>query len=416
MDKFIANLMGVSVRILMMGCGFVGSRVAAQLAARHKDVEFTVADKNLAAAQALVKRMGSHARAIEIDINNSEMLHAALKNKDLVFNAVGPFHKTALVVIEGAIAAGVNYMDINDDHDVAARLTFDPSFHQRAIEAGIKIVIGCGSTPGFSNILARSGVNRLDRISSIQLCWLSPFAPHMFSPSVWDHLFHILDGEVTQYLGGKYQKVPAYSGRKQITFQPPFGTYNAYYSGHGEATTIPHFISVADEVSVRSSFFPAAGDGCMHDLVKFGFGDREVIPSIGISPLQFFIGYAASERASARLAIDLSGEPPGYATHVEVAGSRGDEEVLLTLETQGFYDEALRQIADGADPLEVVVDPTPTCARLMVECMLRGEISGCGFLAPEACIDPDSFIRNAARETGVNIYEQEQISRPNRFR
>ena len=37
---------------------------------------------------------------------------------------------------------GVDYMDINDDHDVALKIVSDPNYNVRAKAAGTKIVVG----------------------------------------------------------------------------------------------------------------------------------------------------------------------------------------------------------------------------------------------------------------------------------
>src|SRR5690554_7489372 len=56
---------------------------------------------------------------MRVDINQPQQLDAALDGVQLVFNAVGPFYRSALPVVEAALRNRVDYIDINDDHDVA---------------------------------------------------------------------------------------------------------------------------------------------------------------------------------------------------------------------------------------------------------------------------------------------------------
>ena len=364
-----------------------------------------IGDYNVAAAEAVAARIGAAARAQRVDVTDRDSLRSALAGAELVFNAVGPFYRSAMPVIDAAIEARIDYVDINDDHDVAARLVMDSTYDRRAADAGIKVLIGCGSTPGFTNVLARLGANRLDRVRAIRLCWVVPFVGGFFSPAVWDHLFHMVDGDVTQYLDGRYQKVPAFGGWRDVSFLPPFGTYPAYYSGHGEPVTLPRFIAGVEEVSIRSYFFPQAGDDVMRSLVRLGFGSHEHLPGLGISPLQFLIQYAASETGKAALTVGTGEEPFGHASQVEIEGERNAERVRLIFEQHEF-------MGDGTTPPQ---DPTSICARLVLESVLRGEVKGTGVLAPEACIDPEPYVRQVVRETGMTLYEREEIVRTGRF-
>ena len=393
------------MKVLILGCGNVGGPVAVQLMERNaQDVELVLGDRNIEAAQALAEQIGPHVQAIKIDINDAAGLRAALKGMDLVFNFVGPFYLSAFQVIEAALDMGVDYMDINDDHDVALKIVSDPNYNVRAKAAGTKIVVGCGATPGLTNALACWGVNRMDKATAVRMCWVCIFVPDYLSPGVWDHLFHMYTGNVTQFLEGRYQQVPAYSGERNVTFLPPFDTYPAAFSGHGEAATIPHFIKGLEEASIRSFFFPKAGDDQLRQLVNLGFGSREPLPGLGISPLQFFIKYAASDlgKNCINVAMPEEGFPGSNANQVEVEGIRDGNKVRLTLETH------LLKMGGG--------DPTSVCARVALQTWLRGGLlGGSGVHAIESAIDPEPYIRAVVQDTGMVLHEREETIRENCF-
>jgi len=391
------------MKILILGCGNVGSDAATQLMERHgNDLDLVLGDYNLEAAQGLAQRLGANARALRVDVTDPVSLRAAMKDRGLVFNFVGPFYRTALPVIEAALEARIDYMDINDDYDVAFKLISDPTYHQRALAAGTRIVIGCGTTPGVTNVLARWGVNRMDTARAIRMCWVCSFVPHVFSPAVWDHVFHMFQGKVTQFLDGRYQQVPAYTGQRQVTFIPPFGTYPVSFSGHGEAVTIPHFIKGLEEASIRSFFFPQAGEERMQELLKLGFDSRESIPALGVSPLQFLGHYAGTEAGKRHLNVPL---PPDYfegsANQVEVEGTRGTDQVKLIIETHS---------------LQIGQDPTAVCARVAIQHWIRGALQGQGLLAAEAAFDPEPYLREVVRDASLVLHEREEVIRSNSFR
>src|SRR5690554_2571620 len=106
---------------------------------------------------------------MRVDINQPQQLDAALDGVQLVFNAVGPFYRSALPVVEAALRNRVDYIDINDDHDVAEALLLKGDYHARALAAGIRIIISCGSTPGLTNVVARLLADRLDQTHAIHL-------------------------------------------------------------------------------------------------------------------------------------------------------------------------------------------------------------------------------------------------------
>src|SRR5690348_9541877 len=104
------------MKIALLGCGFHGRGIAYQLAGSG-DASLTVADRDGAKAAAVGDKAGVPWR--EVDVTDPDPLREVLDGVDLVVNAVGPYHRTALGVVEAAIELGVHYVDMNDDHEVA---------------------------------------------------------------------------------------------------------------------------------------------------------------------------------------------------------------------------------------------------------------------------------------------------------
>ncbi|MCM2318997.1 MAG: saccharopine dehydrogenase NADP-binding domain-containing protein [Pseudomonas sp.] len=389
------------MKVLLLGCGNVGANVARQLVPRHPELEYVVGDLDLAAAEKLAAELGSRVRGVRADVLDPTRLDELLDGVDLVFNAVGPFYRSAVPVIEAALRARVDYIDINDDHDVAEQLFLDPSWHVRALEAGIKLVIGCGSTPGLTNVMARMLVDRMDKAREIHLATAVPFVPGLLSPAVVDHMMHITAGEVVQFVDGEYRKLPGWGGRLEVPYAAPFKAYPSFFIGHGETVTLPHFIKGLDQVTNRIAFFPEAGAQIWRSLIDLGLGNPEVIESLGISPLKFLTHHLASEAGARSVSVDLSDDPWTVASRVEVVGERNGAEVRCVLEHH--LDLPTEQAEDST------ADPTPTCARLVIEAWLAGGVTGTGLLAPEVCLDAEAYVRAFARETGGRLIESETV-------
>ncbi|MCG2579283.1 MAG: saccharopine dehydrogenase NADP-binding domain-containing protein [Marinobacter sp.] len=395
------------MKILILGCGNVGANVARQLVPRHPGLEYVIGDLNAEAAAKLAGELGGNVRAVKVDIGLPQSLEAALDGVDLVFNAVGPFYRSAVPVIEAALRSQVDYMDINDDHDVAEKLLLEGDYDARARAAGIRVIIGCGSTPGLTNVMARLLVDRLDKPTAIHLSTVVPFVPGLLSPTVIDHMMHITSGEVVQFEDGKYCLKPGWGGRRDVAYGAPFGTLPSYLIGHGETVTLPHFIKGLGEVSNRIGFFPEEGNEIWRKFVDLGFANAEPIDGIGASPLQFMMHYLQSDAGQQATSVDLSGVPWGVACRVEVEGERDGARIASALE---YHIDLPTEEKDGE-----TADPTPTCARLAIEAFIRGEIAGTGLLSPEVCLDAEPYVKAFAQETGARVIETEQVIKDHLF-
>jgi saccharopine dehydrogenase (NAD+, L-lysine-forming) len=393
------------MRILILGCGGVGSNAARQMAARHPQIEYVVGDRHLAAAERLAGRIGSGARPIEVDVHDLGSLDAACEGVDLIFNAVGPFYRNAAPVIEAALRHRIDYLDVNDDHDVAERLFADPAFAARVADAGIRMIVGCGFAPGMTNVMTRYACRTLQQVDAIHLALAVPFVPTLFTPAVLAHMFHITAGSVTQVIDGQLRQVPGWSGGCEVPFMAPFGTYPAYYFGHGETVSLAHFIPGVKELTNRLAFFPPSGSEKWRALLDQGFAAAEVIPELGISPAQYIGHHLKTAAAQAYFSPDPNAGPSGFANRVEVEGMRNGDRVCVVCEVHGAIG-GHRARGEEA-PLES--DATPTCARIGMEAFVRGEVLGKGLLAPEVAFDAERFLAAALKESGLTLLTRETV-------
>lgn len=98
-------------------------------------------------------------------MTDKESLTNTLKGADVAVNCTGPFYKFAPVALEATIDAGVNLVDICDDYDVTRKLIED--YNEDAEDAGVTCVIGLGSSPGLTNMIARLASEQLTEVDDI---------------------------------------------------------------------------------------------------------------------------------------------------------------------------------------------------------------------------------------------------------
>ncbi|CAB1368604.1 saccharopine dehydrogenase family protein [Denitratisoma oestradiolicum] len=395
------------MRILTLGCGGVGANATKQMAARHPEIEYVVADLNIDTAQHLAHDLAGCARPLRVDVHDRQSLNVACEGVDLIFNAAGPYYRNAAPVIDMAIEKRIDYIDVNDDHDVAENLFGDSEFMARVAAAGIRMVVGCGFAPGMTNVMARYAADRLDRVEAIRLALAVPFVPTLFTPAILEHMFHITAGTVTQVIDGIRQQVPGWSGERIVQFAEPFGAYPAYYFGHGETVTLAHFMPGVKEVSNRLAFMPKSGSDKWRTLIEQGFASTSPLDDLGFSPARYIAHHMKSVSAKAYFSPDLSTGPNGYSNQVEVEGFRNGDRVSITCEVHGSMSE--ERFEKGKRSLEL--DTTPTCARIGMEAFLRNEVQGQGLLAPEVSFEPEAFIREVLEASQLTMHMKETIIR-----
>ena len=185
--------------VVLGGAGDMGSRAVRDLAAKPEVKELIIADINTAAAEKLAKELDNKVKAVYIDANKPDTLVEAIKGKDVVASAMGPFYRYEKVAVEAALDAGVNYVSICDDYDaVESILPLD----KRAKELGLSVLTGLGWTPGISNVLARKGADDLDEVEEINIYWAGS-ANDAVGLAVTLHTIHIFTGRITSFLQGK---------------------------------------------------------------------------------------------------------------------------------------------------------------------------------------------------------------------
>ncbi|MET8978134.1 saccharopine dehydrogenase NADP-binding domain-containing protein [Streptomyces sp. NPDC004539] len=381
------------MKVLFLGAGNVGSNAAKQLSKSRPEVQIRIGDLYLESARRAAEAAGSGAEAVQVDVHDKDSLAAALRGVDIVLNTAGPFYRNADAIMEGAIAAGVHYIDINDDDDVAVRVLADEDLNSRAAEAGIRIVIGCGTTPGVSNVIARHSLDRLDVPSRVFVTMLLSFqAVRYYSPAVVDHMFHISTGDVTRYEGGNFTSVPGFGDEREVRGLAPYGTYLSYNAGHGETAMLGHSFPMLDEVSVRLAWVEQGASDRWRALIAAGLSSGEALEAGGVSPVKFLGALVGSDR-QLPFFDDFGDEPMRNGCLVEVEGTRGGRRTTI---------KTLMNFVGSEDGQ----DPTSTAARIGVEALIDDRVTGTGVLTPEVCFEPADFLDHFVASPEVTLDQE----------
>ena len=102
-----------------------------------------------------------------MDAENPQSIKSAIQGCDLVVNCIGPFYKTVKTILQTVIESKINYVDVCDDVDVTLEIL---DMDAAAKKSGITALIGMGSSPGATNILAKFAAdNLLDETEAVDI-------------------------------------------------------------------------------------------------------------------------------------------------------------------------------------------------------------------------------------------------------
>ncbi len=225
--------------VVLGGYGEIGTCICTDLAQTAGDFDVIVAGRDRSKAQALVKLLkAKHLRAESVDVNNSTSLRRLLKGTDVVINATNYYMNVK--VMKAALASGANYLDLGGlFHTTVEQL----KLHSKFKEKGLLAVVGCGSTPGITNILALHGANQLDKVESIHFQFGDKDSTRYNMPLVVPYSMHTVFDEFMKrpavFTNGRTKFVEPLTGEIEVGFPAPVGRITCRYSLHSEVATIP---------------------------------------------------------------------------------------------------------------------------------------------------------------------------------
>lgn len=301
--------------VVLGGGGAMGRITVRTLAEDARVARITVADVGLAAAERTLGWLPlgrEKARAVACDVRDEAATADLLRGADVVLNATDyPFN---LHVMRAALAARISYADLGGlFHMTQRQYELDTAFRA----AGITGVLGIGSTPGITNLLARVAADQLDVVERLDVrigCGdFRPSGASFVPPYSIRTIFDECTLEPRVYDTGEWRPMPPMSGQETITFPAPIGAVVAMHTLHSEVALFP--ISFGARGLRHASFkiaFPADFLAQLRLLVDIGLAGTEplVVPgvergtSVRVVPREFVVSLLASRAASTEAAGD----------------------------------------------------------------------------------------------------------------
>jgi saccharopine dehydrogenase-like NADP-dependent oxidoreductase len=363
----------LAVAVLGAG-GTIAPAVVRDLAESEEVASLGLMDIDPDRARAVAERHGL-GKAAARDVDAHSGLGDALEKYDVLVNAAS--YRVNLDAMRACLWGGCHYIDFGGLYwQTDKQLELDAEFQR----AGMLALLGMGSSPGKTNVMAVQAVRALGaQPRELRVMAAGRDMSPPTGGSSFPYALRTLVDEITLrpvvVEGGERTEIDPLSSGGEVDFGEPIGRSDTIYTLHSELRTFPSSFHCE-----RASFRLSLPDAMLKDLRRLAEVSKEDLD------------------AAARAALPPSSNT--LSTHVvEAVGE--DRSVRVRAVTRPVERWGLGGgiVSTGA--------PAAAAVRLIA----RGAISATGVTAPERCVDPDDlFPELEAHGTTFEVSEQEVVA------
>jgi saccharopine dehydrogenase-like NADP-dependent oxidoreductase len=371
------------MKALVLGCGEMGLIAIEDLVTHGVFGDVAVAARSRARVEdalARLPRTTTRLSAHGIDVHDTPALVALMRRYNVVCNMAGPNYRNAVAVARAAIGAGVPLVDVSDDWAATLDML---ALHDDAVAAGTTIILGLGASPGVTNVLARHGANRLDRVDEVRTAWVMR-GSDLGGPALCAHLLYSLPGRAFVFEDGEMREVRAFEDGREVIDFPVLGPVEVTHIGHPEPFTLGRYIEGVRYADDKAAFLPAQTSQMIVELARVArSGTPARMNGEFVDPMELA---AASLHAWGQQLADV---PTTGAIRAEVRGELDGRPARIIYSAAG-------RISIG----------TGVPAAIGAQLLAIGLVKKAGVWPPEACLEPEWFLSAVdARKVG-EVQEQ----------
>lgn len=413
-------------KVLIVGAGAQGGPCASILA-RDEDVsEIVLGDIDLELAKKVKDKVKSDKiNAIRLDAGNIREVEQAAKGADVIINLTLTAYD--MNIMEAALKRGAHYVDTSFGEpsllDIMARdnilaqiiegrpLSFDDEYN----DSGLTALLGCGFSPGTTNVTARYLCDKLEQVEKISIFlgkrsfksqggvvspWTTTWSPFR---TLWGYAV-----EPTIFEAGLYKKQHVFACPEEYKFPDPVGNVLLTYHQHQEPITLPHFIGKG----IKYCDFKYPVDSIVGAFVKMGFASPDAIDVNGINvvPRDVLLKLV---QPPANLFLDEDEKSAGQIDMVslyvvEVKGTQSGEEVQYKASSPSTFYRTVEEKIDVYKRFGTAIIGVALPAIVGAKMCINGDADK-GVISAE-CLDPETFLTMLS-EMGVPVILHEEQTR-----
>jgi len=340
------------LRVAILGAGgTIAPAIVRDLAESDEVAEMLLVDLDQDKARATADRHGGGKASVADGVAGA----------DIVVNSAG--YRINLDAMRSSLTAGAHYIDLGGLYWMTGKQL---ELHEEFERAGLIAVLGMGSSPGKTNVMAKHAARALgtDALDSVHVAAggrdLDPPDGESF-PYALQTLVDELTMKPIVVRGGAAMEVEPMSAGGTVRFAEPIGDGETIHTIHSEMRTFPASFGCR-EASFRLSLAPAL-----------------------LERLRQLAGATDEERSDAA-ARALPPSANTVSSHV-VEATAGGRSARVTSFTPPHAEWGL-----GGG---IVSTAAPAAAA--VRLIARGAVDARGALPPEQCIDPDALFPELER-------------------
>jgi saccharopine dehydrogenase-like NADP-dependent oxidoreductase len=252
-------------RVVFIGAAGEMCRLAIErFAVADGDWELALYDIRPELLDPLLRRLpAGRATAQRLDLYDGEGLYKAIAGAALVVLGAGPYNRTAGPVMEACIAARVPYLDFDDDIESTLHgLTLD----ERAREAGVPLYIGCGASPGITNVLVADAAGELDTVENINVYWVVGDERGSIGRAVLDHMLRVAAGPCMTWENGGPVMHQSWLETRWTELGAGLRLTMVHETAHPEPVTLPRKYPNAKNIRCFGGLDPAPYNGMIRGV------------------------------------------------------------------------------------------------------------------------------------------------------
>jgi lysine 6-dehydrogenase len=379
----------VSAVAVVGAAGIIAPAIVATLAEQPGVERIVCLDVDADGARETAAAHGAgRASSAALDVRDTAAAAAALAGADVVVSSAA--YRVNLAAMEAALAAGAHYVDLGGLYHVTRRqLELDERFRA----AGLVAVLGMGSTPGKTNVMAARAVERLGgRVDRIVVAAAGrdprPPAGPLVAPYALETILDELTMPTPVWRDGREELLAPLTAAGPVEFGDPVGRAETIYTIHSEVATFPASFGARD-VAFQLSLNPAFLDR-VRFLAELGLAGREPVAADGVS-----VAPRALLLALVRRLPKASPSRETVGVHrVEAEGERGRAAVEAVTRAVDRLPFGGGLISTGAPP------------AIVAAMIARGELAGRTGVLPAELAVPFAPLFAALEDYGVEAREE----------
>ncbi|KAJ5815458.1 hypothetical protein N7474_007235 [Penicillium riverlandense] len=260
----MASFFSSPKRVVFIGAAGEMCRIAIDRFAAATDISLVLADINVATIEQLASKLpAGRANTLKLDLYDRPALLAATKGASLVVLGAGPYSKTSEPVLTACLENKVPYLDFDDDVEST---TAALALHEKAKAAGVPCFIGCGASPGVTNVMAVDAAKGIDKVDTIDVCWLVGDERPGIGKAVLEHLMHIAAGPCLTWANGKATVNESWVETGHAPMYGDQGETLLHETAHPEPVTLPRLFPNAHRIRCLGGLHPAPFNGIARGL------------------------------------------------------------------------------------------------------------------------------------------------------